>query len=484
MSFGGDSANSFVMHGEKGPEDITRIDAKKDLGIWLSPNLSFSMHLEKSAQKAFAVLRMIRRTFSRITRADFQILHGAYVRPLLEYDNPVVYSGRTKDVTLTDRVQRAATKLVAGLKSMDYETRLVVLDLFPLEYRHLRGGPILTDALFEQGLDNGFFTVDPANTRWDMAFLFDLGVYEALSKVQVDLKSAIRGSKTRARLRRGGSEREFTSRKVRGSNPTSVSQLPLSILGQPGSIPALVLPLGDLTGRISILSPLSASSLLTCHSTLAEPNVEHLALSADPPKSRPGTPTITVLDVYDIAASIGKEFEAIIDRHGPDSVSSLMPKVISVLEELEDFASRFDSEGRELVTLQLAVRRLELEKCERANDRTRSEKEFEQLEETWQKETRELLQLIDRLKEENAQLREAVREQRESKDAPSDFRQRTKARKCWFVTTAADTLRGFQDSSYAGAAKCSRDSSWPRQVDPPHKPNPADRCADPALRTE
>ncbi|GAA50097.1 large subunit ribosomal protein L10Ae [Clonorchis sinensis] len=165
MSFGGDSANSFVMHGEKGPEDITRIDAKKDLGIWLSPNLSFSLHLAKSAQKAFAVLRVIRRTFSRITRTDFQILYGAYVRPLLEYANPVVYSGRTKDVILIERVQRAATKMVAGLKSMDYETRLVVLDLFPLEYRRLRGDLILTYALFEQGLANRFFTVDPANTR-------------------------------------------------------------------------------------------------------------------------------------------------------------------------------------------------------------------------------------------------------------------------------------------------------------------------------
>ncbi|GAA47799.1 ubiquitin carboxyl-terminal hydrolase L5 [Clonorchis sinensis] len=163
--YAGDSANSFVMHGEKGPEDITRIDAKKDLGIWLSPNLSFSLHLEKSAQKAFAVLRMIRRTFSRITRTDFQILYGAYVRPLLEYANPVVYSGRTKDVILIERVQRAATKMVAGLKSMDYETRLVVLDLFPLEYRRLRGDLILTCALFEQGLANRFFTVDPANTR-------------------------------------------------------------------------------------------------------------------------------------------------------------------------------------------------------------------------------------------------------------------------------------------------------------------------------
>ncbi|GAA49593.1 DNA polymerase epsilon subunit 1 [Clonorchis sinensis] len=153
------------MHGEKGPEDITRIDAKKDLGIWLSPNLSLSLHLEKPAQKAFAVLRVIRRTFSRITRMDFQILYGTYVRPLLEYDNPVVYSRRTKDVILIERVQRAATKMVAGLKSMDYETRLVVLDLFPLEYRRLRGDLILAYALFEHRLANRFFTVNPANTR-------------------------------------------------------------------------------------------------------------------------------------------------------------------------------------------------------------------------------------------------------------------------------------------------------------------------------
>ncbi|GAA49396.1 host cell factor [Clonorchis sinensis] len=70
-----------------------------------------------------------------------------------------------KDVTLIERVQRAATKMVAGLKSMDYETRLAVADPFPLEYRRLRGNLILTYTLFEQGLANRFFTVDPANTR-------------------------------------------------------------------------------------------------------------------------------------------------------------------------------------------------------------------------------------------------------------------------------------------------------------------------------
>ncbi|KAG5444945.1 hypothetical protein CSKR_103541 [Clonorchis sinensis] len=44
-------------------------------------------------------------------------------------------------------------------------------------------------------------------------------------------------------------EREFTDRKVRSSNLTSASRLPLSRLGQPGSISVLVLPSGGMTAR-------------------------------------------------------------------------------------------------------------------------------------------------------------------------------------------------------------------------------------------
>ncbi|KAG5448657.1 Actin- protein 2/3 complex subunit 4 [Clonorchis sinensis] len=44
-------------------------------------------------------------------------------------------------------------------------------------------------------------------------------------------------------------ERESTDRKVRGSNPTSSSRFTLSRLGQPGSIPALVLPSGGMAVR-------------------------------------------------------------------------------------------------------------------------------------------------------------------------------------------------------------------------------------------
>ncbi|KAG5453450.1 hypothetical protein CSKR_100538 [Clonorchis sinensis] len=44
-------------------------------------------------------------------------------------------------------------------------------------------------------------------------------------------------------------EREFTARNVRDSNPTSASRLPLSRLGQPGSISALVLPSVGMAAR-------------------------------------------------------------------------------------------------------------------------------------------------------------------------------------------------------------------------------------------
>ncbi|KER26134.1 LOW QUALITY PROTEIN: hypothetical protein T265_14065 [Opisthorchis viverrini] len=52
------------------------------------------------------------------------------------------------------------------------------------------------------------------------------------------------GSETTQRL-----ERKFTDRKVRGSNPTSACRLPLSRLGHPGSIPALVLSPCDMASR-------------------------------------------------------------------------------------------------------------------------------------------------------------------------------------------------------------------------------------------
>uniref|UniRef100_A0A914RCX5 RH1 domain-containing protein n=1 Tax=Parascaris equorum TaxID=6256 RepID=A0A914RCX5_PAREQ len=59
---------------------------------------------------------------------------------------------------------------------------------------------------------------------------------------------------------------------------------------------------------------------------------KHCIMSVRSPSQSPSK-HITVVDVYDLAASIGKDFERIIDQFGNDSVRQLMPKELEAVEE-------------------------------------------------------------------------------------------------------------------------------------------------------
>lgn len=82
---------------------------------------------------------------------------------------------------------------------------------------------------------------------------------------------------------------------------------------------------------------------------------------------------ITVVDVYESAASIGKEFEKIIDLYGTDSITDLMPKVIKVLEQLEALAQTNERENAQISELQITVHKLEAEKVEKNTERLKYE---------------------------------------------------------------------------------------------------------------
>lgn len=83
---------------------------------------------------------------------------------------------------------------------------------------------------------------------------------------------------------------------------------------------------------------------------------------------------VTVVDVYDIASDIGKECEKIIDQYGADTVTALMPKVISALELLENLATRNERENTLLHELQAKISQLENDKLEKAEYRQKFEK--------------------------------------------------------------------------------------------------------------
>uniref|UniRef100_A0A1B6CGM8 RH1 domain-containing protein n=1 Tax=Clastoptera arizonana TaxID=38151 RepID=A0A1B6CGM8_9HEMI len=117
---------------------------------------------------------------------------------------------------------------------------------------------------------------------------------------------------------------------------------------------------------------------------------------------------ISVIDVYDIASVIGKEFEKIIDGYGSDAVTSLMPKVINVLEHLEILATKNERENAAVQELKSRIVKLESEKIEKAIDRQRFERELEQIEDHWRKETQDLVAMVRRLQEENRKMSNTI----------------------------------------------------------------------------
>ncbi|KAM3723446.1 RILP-like protein [Dirofilaria immitis] len=117
---------------------------------------------------------------------------------------------------------------------------------------------------------------------------------------------------------------------------------------------------------------------------------------------------ITVVDVYDLAASIGKDFERIIDEFGNDSVRQIMPKVISALETLESFANHNEKENEEILMLKKTVERLENEKQVKQQDRIKFELELEAVEENYRKEIDDLWSMVKNLQLENKHLSSAT----------------------------------------------------------------------------
>ncbi|XP_037607852.1 RILP-like protein 1 isoform X5 [Sebastes umbrosus] len=112
---------------------------------------------------------------------------------------------------------------------------------------------------------------------------------------------------------------------------------------------------------------------------------------------------LTVMDVYDIAAVVGQEFERIIDQYGCEALSRLMPKVVRVLEILEVMVSR-NSIGPETEELRLELDKLRLERMERMEKDKKHRKELELVEDVWRGEAQDLLTQIAQLQEENKSL--------------------------------------------------------------------------------
>lgn len=110
-----------------------------DLGVIVNSENKSTDQVTAAVKKARRMLAMLNRTFSKMSPEVFLPAYSALVRSQLEYCVQAWSPHLLGDVQKLERVQRAATRLVPGLRGLSYEDRLNRLNLFSLERRRVRG---------------------------------------------------------------------------------------------------------------------------------------------------------------------------------------------------------------------------------------------------------------------------------------------------------------------------------------------------------
>ncbi|BHF74366.1 hypothetical protein SprV_0501745200 [Sparganum proliferum] len=127
-----------------GEQPLSNVVEQTDLGVLMTSSLKPSSQCQRAAKSAIRVLFALRRGFVQIDRELFGKIYGTFVRSHLENAVQAWRPWLKKDYQRLERVQTMATKMVKNLHQLPYETRLSELNLFPLNYRQLRGDLIQT----------------------------------------------------------------------------------------------------------------------------------------------------------------------------------------------------------------------------------------------------------------------------------------------------------------------------------------------------
>ena len=120
-------------------EEIPTVAMEKDIGFWMSEDLSSKTHVQKAKGKAQGEIIRIRRNFSYIDKRAFCILYNQRIRPHLDYGMAACPPGTSAEAKALEAIQSKATALVHGLKFENSETRRKKLGLMTLQQRRERG---------------------------------------------------------------------------------------------------------------------------------------------------------------------------------------------------------------------------------------------------------------------------------------------------------------------------------------------------------
>ena len=145
--------------------DIVPANLVKDLGVTITPDFSFSGHINQISSKASNKLFWILSAFQSRTSYVLITLYKCLVRSLVEYCCPLWSPYNITEIQTLEGVQRRVTSKVVGLNSLDYLSRLKVLNLLSPQRRWERYIIIYTWKIFKCLVPNDVSIVFTINDR-------------------------------------------------------------------------------------------------------------------------------------------------------------------------------------------------------------------------------------------------------------------------------------------------------------------------------
>ena len=147
--------------------ELPKCSEIKDLGVYISQNLSNSVHCNQIIKKARLISNLIIKSFFSKKPEILIKAFLTYVRPILEYACVVWNPSLKKDVYAIERVQRHFTKRILADKSLSYMDRLRHFEISTLENRRLIFDLCTTFSILTQNIlpPIEFFVLNENNTR-------------------------------------------------------------------------------------------------------------------------------------------------------------------------------------------------------------------------------------------------------------------------------------------------------------------------------
>ena len=131
------SKQYFEYNTTKGTS-ITPCDLVRDLGVTISSDLSWTPHINKTAEKGRQLISWVLSVFKDRSRDTMMSLYTSLIRSRLEYASPLWHPSKIQDIKTLESVQRQFTSRIEGLGDYSYHDRLKLLSILSLQRRRER----------------------------------------------------------------------------------------------------------------------------------------------------------------------------------------------------------------------------------------------------------------------------------------------------------------------------------------------------------